>query len=135
MTVNHYSLNDLPTEIINKIIYLTLEFNKAFELDVCKFLTSFDELILENINTIYLNVSKKYNRNTKIITKYYQPEEAHHIPMCNDLLYWKHFIINFDTNSDFIIKRNYNDFNELSFYKNELQNYYYLMANNKQYVP
>lgn len=77
----------LPIEIIDEIVLWKIELNKAHEIDICKFLNSFELIIKDNIKDLYNHHLTKYIRNMKIITKSYQPEEAHHIPNCDKMLY------------------------------------------------
>ena len=121
----------LPIEIIDKIILWKIELNKAHEKDICTYLNSFELLIKDNIKDLYNHHLAKYIRNMKIITKIYQPEEAHHIPNCDNMLYWEYF--DFE-NPNFKLNRDVNDIVSQQFYKRELFLHYYNKNNNINYI-
>ena len=121
----------LPVEIIDKIILWKIELNKAHEKDICTYLNSFELLIKDNIKDLYNHNLAKYIRNMKIITNMYQPEEAHHIPNCDNMLYWYYF--DFE-NPNFKLNRDVNDIVSQQFYKRELFLHYYNKNNNINYI-
>lgn len=135
-------MNKFPIEIQNLIIDYKMAFNERLKIEneiaICKFTSSFDDLIIDHMNSLHDNASTKYYRNMKIITKTSQPEEAHYIPACDNMLYWKLAINKYkndDYDFNFKIKRDVNDCISQHFYKKELQLYYFQLAKKNKYIP
>ena len=117
----------LPEDIINKIIEYKLLFNTALDNDINKYIASFDFLIIDSINHNYNKFHLKSLKSIKIITNFYQPEEAFYIPFVDDTFYWKFLKNNFNTISTFKLNRNFYEINCQNMYKNDLFIYYYTL--------